>query len=342
MHLIDYGHMVDGVLYHGTLSDLDGVPKTTWSYEKGGKKVTHDQPIDLPTFRSLWNRVGKLDVFQRNRVRDPDRPVDPVADHVISIMFGDTNNPQRAIFAVPADESDPQFLSWIKSLNIPKGSMTPEPPALPARKGAKKASGPAAERERVYEELFGERWTLNRAEAGQGPPIDVYTFKPGEDSRGYERDFYTLVTSGMSDAPMRVPDSAPFSRAELVLYVDNPTDEHVALLRWLAGLPHIQRRTWYGFGTTMPNGNPPQPIFEDSDLDCFIFLHSDVGRDDNLHNKLVLDGDPTALLWVVPITEAECQFILDESPDEFQDLLDRKKHPPVLDEGRRSYIKPGR
>ena len=173
MHLIDYGHKKDGVLYHGTLSDLDGVTRATWSYEKGGKKVTHDQPIDLPTFRSLWNRVGKLEVFQRNRVRDQDRPVDPVADHVISIVFGDKNNPQRAFFAVPAAESDPQFVSWIKSLNIPRGSMTPEPPALPVRKAPKKAGGHADKREKVYEEFFGDRWMVDRGEAGEGPAIDV-------------------------------------------------------------------------------------------------------------------------------------------------------------------------
>ena len=122
MHLIDYGHMREGVLYHGTLSDLDGAPRATWTYEKAGQKVTHDQPIDLPTFRSLWNRIGKLDVFQRNRVRDPDRPVDPAADHVVSIIFGDKEKPQRAYFAIPAGENDPQFLTWLKSLNIPKGT----------------------------------------------------------------------------------------------------------------------------------------------------------------------------------------------------------------------------
>src|SRR5262245_1788614 len=118
MHLIDYGHMRDGVLYHGTLSDLDGVPKATWTYEKAGKKVTEEQPIDLPTFRSLWNRVSNLEVFKRNRVRDPNRQVDPDRDHVISIAFGNTEKPTTAYFAIPAGETDPQFQHWLKSLNI--------------------------------------------------------------------------------------------------------------------------------------------------------------------------------------------------------------------------------
>jgi hypothetical protein len=333
MHLIDYGHIRDGVLYHGTLSDLDGEPKATWTYERGGRKVTHDQPMDAATFRSLWNRVGNLDAFKRNRVRDVNREVDPAGTHVISIMFGEPENPQRAHFAIPAGEADPQFLSWLKSLNIPTGSAGPPP--LPAK-------GPGLRTdtcEKVYAKFFGSKWTVDRGDDADGPAIDVYAFRPGEDGRGKKRDFYTLVTSGMSAERMRVPKGTPFRRAELILYVAEPTDHHVGLLRWLARLPLVQETTWYGFGTTMTNGNPPRPIFDDSDLSCFLFLEPVVGRDKAVHEKLEVDGDPVALLWVVPITEAECQFILDREPSDFLDLLDRKKHPFVLDEGRPSYVR---
>jgi hypothetical protein len=58
MHVIDYGHMRDGVLYHGTLSDLDGSPKSTWTYEDGSEKVTRDLPIDGATFSALWNGIA--------------------------------------------------------------------------------------------------------------------------------------------------------------------------------------------------------------------------------------------------------------------------------------------
>jgi hypothetical protein len=335
MHLIDYGHRRQGVLYHGTLSDLDGEPKATWTYEKGGRKVTHDQPIDAATFRSLWNRIGNLDVFKRNRVRDANREVDPDGTHVISIIFGESENPQRIYFAVPTDETDPQFLNWVKSLNIPAGSSGPPP--VPAKSKASK--GPAAAREKVYAKFFGSKWTVDREDEPDGPPIDVYVFEPGEDGRGKERDFYTLVTSGMSDERMRVRKGVPFRRGELILYVADPTELHIGLLRFLARLPLVQETTWYGFGTTMTNGNPPRPIFDDSDLSCYLFLEPVVGRDNVVHEKLEVDGDPVAMLWVVPITEAECQYIIDRSPDEFLDLLDRKKHPFVLDEGRRSYVR---
>jgi hypothetical protein len=337
MHVISYAHMRDGVLYHGTLSDLDGAPKATWSYEKGGKKVTHDLPLDAPTFRSLWNRVGNLDVFKRNRVRDPDRPVNPEADHVVTIMFGEPNKPQQAHFAIPADEADPQFLSWIKSLNIPKGSTKPaSPPELP-RKGTE-VSPNTAERERVYAKFFGNEWQVDRDDDPDGPPIDVYIFEPQE-ARGLDRPCYTLVTSGMSDKRMRVPKEIDFRRAELLLYVNEPTDEHIGVLRFLARLPHQQKTTWYAGGTTMTNGQPPQPIFEDSELACYLFLDPPLNKDDEVHKKLEIDDDAVAILWVVPITDAECQYIIDRNLGDFLELLDRKEHPFVLDEGRRSYVK---
>jgi len=339
MFLISYAHMRDGVLYHGTFSDLDGEPKATWTYEKGGNKVTHDQPIDAPMFRSLWNRVSNLEVFKRNRVRNMDRQINPEADHVVTIMFGDQNQPQQVHFAIPGDEADPQFLGWIKSLNIPKGNLKPTgPPELPGKKS--KGSSPlSSDRERVYVKFFGKKFEVDEDEEPDGSPIDVYIFEPQGDSRGRERPCYTLVTSGMSDKRMRVPKEVDFRRAELVLYVDEPTNEQIGVLRFLARLPHQQKTTWYARGTTMTNGQPPQPIFEDSELDCFLFLDPLLNDDSEIHKKLEIDEDPVTVLWVVPITDAECQYLLDRELGDFLELLDRKEHPFILDEGRRSYVK---
>jgi Suppressor of fused protein (SUFU) len=340
MHVINYAHERDGVLYHGTLSDLDGVPKATWSYDVGGKRVTRDPPIDAATFRSLWNRIGSLDVFKRNRVRNPNQQLDPAGTHVIGIAFGDRDEPQQAQFAVPAAETHPQFRDWLKALNVP----TPDagPPPFPARKPAKPAK-PADEddpviaaREQVYEGLFGDAWTVDRGDEEDGPAIDVYTFEP-DDDRG--RDFYTVVTGGMADERMRVPRKVECKRAELVMYVDKPTDVHVNLLRWLATLPHVQEGTWYGFGTTMNNGDPPQPIFDDSDLDCFLFLEPICSPDDSLGEQFDLDDDPVSLLWVVPITDAERHYIMDRDLSDFLKLLDQKGHSHILDEARRSYVR---
>jgi hypothetical protein len=340
MHVITYAHIRDGVLFTGTLSDLDGRPQATWSYKVGGQRLTQDQPLDPAAFRSLWNRVGNLDVFKRNRVQAPNMPVDPAGTHVVTIGYGEPDRPQLVTFAVPAGEADPQFLGWLRSLNVPSGRAGPPP--LPARKPAQAAEPPdevdevVAARERVYEDFFGNAWAVDRGEEGDGPAIDVYTFEPEDE---HERDFYTLITGGMADERMRVPRGVKTRRAELVLYVSEPTQTHTDLLRWLATLPHVQETTWYGPGTTMNNGNPPRPIFDDSVLDNFLFLESIVSPDNTLPEQLTLDDDPVGLLWVVPITDAERHYIKDRDVSDFLDLLDRKKHSHVLDEGRQSYVK---
>jgi hypothetical protein len=340
MHVIDYGHVRGSVLYHGTVSDLDGVPKSTWAWEQDGREITQEQPIDQDTFRFLWNGVASLDVFRRNGILDPDRKLDPVSHHVIGIVFQKGPEPTHRCFLVPAEESDPEFLGWLEALNVPAGAGANKQPRVVASSGEPRTRRLDAVREKVYRECFGDNWTVNRDSPSQGPAIDVYVFEPGTQKSG--RDFYTLVTGGMSDYPMKVPDGASFRRAELILYVDQPTEQHVNLLRWLGQLPHVQEGTWYMPGTTMTNGQPPQPIFDGSELDCFLFSMSIVSADAAIQEKLVLEGDPTIMLWVVPITHPECRFILKRTLDEFFQVLDKKAHPFVLDERRCSYIRPKR
>lgn len=335
MHVIDYGHMREGVLYHGTISDLDGSPRATWTYEENGKKVTREQPIDAATFGRLWNGVNASDVFKRCKVRDPNREVNPTVDHVVSIVYEKDGQQQRRFFAIPAEESDPEFLGWLKALKIPQGSLGPAGAVeghLPEKPGF------SAEREKVFPRFFGAKWTVRRDSPPPYPAIDVMVFEPGKDGHGNERNFYTLVTSGMSDAPMSVPEQLP-RRAELLLYVSDPKDEHIEVLQWLARLPHMQQGTWYGGGTTMTNGNPPQPIFEGSELNNYLFLFPVVGKDDEVPKQLVVGGDATTVLWVVPITHAECQLILEKSLKAFLDVLDKKRHPFILNEKRGCYVR---
>lgn len=199
-------------------------------------------------------------------------------------------------------------------------------------------------REKVYGQVFpydeNEEWTVNHQIQPVVPHIDVYLFRSmAEDADGNEFEFSTLVTGGMSDYPMRVPDDVPFRRAELVMYVEKPSEIHITLLRWLAELPHVQEDIWYGFGTTMTNGQPPQPIFEGSQLDSYLFLNSRFANQMNLHEQLIIEGDPTTLLWVIPITNLERKYVMQRGINAFLDVLDRHGHDMILDEGRRSYIR---
>jgi hypothetical protein len=109
MRVIDYGHMRDGILYHGTLSDLDGSPKATWTYEDRGKKITRDQPIDKATFEKLWTSITSSEVFRRHRASAAGKQIDPVRSHVVGIAFEKQGKKGQDLFLVPADEGDAEF-----------------------------------------------------------------------------------------------------------------------------------------------------------------------------------------------------------------------------------------
>lgn len=122
MYFIDYAHVREGVLYHGTLSDADGSPKATWTYEDQGKKVTHDRQIDQAVFDTLWRTITNSEFFQRHRVSAAGKQIDPERFHVLGIAFDKQGKKGHEIFLVPADETDPEFIRWLDGLRIPNGS----------------------------------------------------------------------------------------------------------------------------------------------------------------------------------------------------------------------------
>jgi hypothetical protein len=191
------------------------------------------------------------------------------------------------------------------------------------------------ERERVYDSLFGKCETVNHEIVPLIPHIDVYIHKPGFN----KRPFYTLVTGGMSDLPMKVPaEVGPgFSRAEIICYVDEPKEIYMKALRFLARFPH-EYETWLGVGHTIPNGQPPAPFFEGSQLAVALLISTIVKSDFDLLGQFQIHGEPVNFLWFVPITEAECSFKLQRGMTAVFDLLEHHKHPVTLNPLRKSYV----
>ena len=197
----------------------------------------------------------------------------------------------------------------------------------------------AERRARIYRELWGEPEGTARDESPRGgriPSVDVHLYPPNEEAG---RDFFTLVTAGMGDLPMRVPPDVgrAGARTELCLYVDHPHVEYFELLRALARLPH-EHGAWLGPGHTVPNGDPPAPIVPGSELSVALLLATPLDPDAKLPERLRIAGDPVGLLWVVPITEAECTFKLERGTQALLELFDEKEHPFVLDPARRSHV----
>jgi len=110
--------------------------------------------------------------------------------------------------------------------------------------------------------------------------IDVHQVPPTDD-----RPFWTLVTSGMSDRPMTVPEGAEdYAFAELVICLpsDWPMSQEsfedeqnywpIRLLKILARLPH-EYDTWLGPGHTVPNGGEDDvPYADGTGFTCALLL----------------------------------------------------------------------
>ena len=192
----------------------------------------------------------------------------------------------------------------------------------------------APEREAVYKKMFGPIETVSHEVLTLSPHIDVYIHPPTE-----RRGFTTLVTGGMSDRRMNAPPQVRWEarRTEILLYVSEVKEEYLGLLRYFAHFP-FDLDTWLGHGHTIPNGQPAAPLFDHSELDSALLIHTIVRPDNTLPQELVIDGDPVSFLWLVPLTMAECDLKLREGISAVLDLFDRMKHPILLDERRRSYV----
>jgi len=173
-------------------------------------------------------------------------------------------------------------------------------------------------RELTYKQHFGECRSVAHDVASMLPHIDVYIFEPREE----EREFYTLVTSGLSEFQPK----GGFGRNELIFYCKDLKDEYISMLRNLAHAI-IKNGIDAGHGHTLKNGNPPEPLFDKSPLSCVLLHETDVEPECDLSDGWEIDNEPVFLLNVMPITQAECDFIQDNDVAEFADLLE--EHPEI-------------
>jgi hypothetical protein len=156
--------------------------------------------------------------------------------------------------------------------------------------------------------------------------IDVHVISPTAD-----RDFVTLITSGMSDRPMHVPEGGEDYRyAELMICLppDWPVDQKdfedeanwwpFRLLKQLARLPH-EYDTWLGLGHSIPNGDPPVP-YHPNNLLCCALLLPPVTTSEAFDQLVISDDKVINFYALVPIYKKEMDLKLENGADA---LLDR-------------------
>jgi hypothetical protein len=145
--------------------------------------------------------------------------------------------------------------------------------------------------------------------------LDVLVVYPEEG-----RDYWTLVTSGMSDLPMNTPEGLEEQRyAELMICLPRswklPVDKEdwagtgeevywpIYWLKTLARMPHALE-TWLGEGHTVPNGDPPEPYAKGTKLCCAMLMTPSIAAEG--FGELEIDAEKKVHFYaVVPIYKEE-------------------------------------
>jgi hypothetical protein len=153
-----------------------------------------------------------------------------------------------------------------------------------------------------------------------------------------------LVTTGMSDLPMTVPEGAEeWRHAEVMIALPSDwpltpqawKDERhywpIRLLKGLARLPHLYA-TWLGEGHTVPNGDPPAPYAPGTGLCCALLLPAlDVPEG---FTPLALPDRTIHFLQILPIHRFEMERKLLQGTDALLDLFDEHELSPIVDPAR--------
>jgi len=166
-----------------------------------------------------------------------------------------------------------------------------------------------------------------------------------------DRPFHVLVTSGMSDLPMTVPEGAEeFRHAELFVAVPAAwpltmaafDDENnywpIRTLKRLARLPH-EYETWLGVGHTVGNGEPPEPYAPGTRL-CGALLVGPISAPQEFGTLVMPDGRKVHFLQVMPLYAEEMQLKVERGTDALLELFDRHRISDVIDPKRRNVCRP--
>lgn len=164
-----------------------------------------------------------------------------------------------------------------------------------------------------------------------------------------KRPYQLLVTSGVSDLAMHMPEAGfeDHNRVELMIALpkDWPisaeafeNENHYWPVRWLkkiGRLPH-QNKTWIGWGHTIPNGNPVQTI-ADTQFTGVILMPSILLPDD-FYKLRTKDGNTIRFYGLVPLYQAEMDLKLNTSLEALEAKLDQHDVDIFLDKQRANMV----
>lgn len=173
--------------------------------------------------------------------------------------------------------------------------------------------------------------------------IDVHVVAPTP-----KRNYFTLITSGMSEFEMNVPEGmedSKFLELAICLPANWPlsqdsfglgNDEVYWPIEWLKALAKypILMDTWLWLGHTIPNGDPPEQFASDTEMCCWI-LGVPMFCDSKFFELSIDDRKSIFFPQLLPITEQEIEFKLKHDAQRlfeqfekssFDNLIDPKRH----------------
>lgn len=175
--------------------------------------------------------------------------------------------------------------------------------------------------------------------------IDVHHVRPTK-----ERPCHTLITSGMSDLAMNVPEQVSSTRyMELMVTLpktwqidqDSFKDEAwywpVRQLKYLARFPH-KHDTWLGWGHTIPNGDPAEPYAENTQLSGIIILPP-VNVPPEFAELKINEGKTIEFYSIVPLYNEEMNLKLAKGSDLLLDKFDDNDISEIININRKNVAK---
>jgi hypothetical protein len=173
--------------------------------------------------------------------------------------------------------------------------------------------------------------------------IDVQVVNPAP-----ERNFYTLITTGMSSLPMNSPN--PESRyAELMIclpptwplfekeFEDKINYWPLEWIKALARFPH-QCNTWLSLGHTVPSANPPEPYAKKTKLCCMLLSLPRTVKDLGKFYELEINETEKLRFYsMIPIYKEEMDYKLKHGIEALMKLFDQNKlYPEIVDMNRKN------
>ncbi|MFJ5772511.1 suppressor of fused domain protein [Psychrobacillus sp. NPDC093180] len=176
--------------------------------------------------------------------------------------------------------------------------------------------------------------TISETVPGSRVSVNIHIIPPS-----INKEFITLVTTGMSDEPMIFTEKEnELKYAELLLKLpsswkveeDNLNDQNNGWpFRWLrkvAHIPHIYDG-WLEEGVILPNGEPPQPFASDTKLSSILVCRPQETELENLNTK----QGKVHFYSLVPIYDEERSVALEKGHGYLLEKMREKGISDILD-----------